>query len=71
MDNKEKVQTPAKKNKTGIYIIGIALLVLILGYYTLSKVNADASNWQGIAAPILIIGGYILIAIGILAGWDE
>lgn len=60
-----------KKKKTGIYIIGIAILVLILGYFTLSKVNADASNWQGIAAPVLIIGGYILVAIGILVGWDE
>jgi uncharacterized membrane protein YidH (DUF202 family) len=71
MESKEKTQTPVKKNKTGIYIIGIAILILILGYYILSKVNADASNWQGIAAPILIIGGYILIAIGILVGWYE
>jgi len=67
MDNK-----PAeKKNKNGLYIIGGALITLILGYFVLSKVNADASNWAGAVAPILIIGGYILVAVGILVGWDE
>ncbi len=71
MENKEKPQQTIKKNKAGLYIIGISILILILGYYTLTKVNADASNWQGVVAPILIIGGYITIAIGILVGWDE
>lgn len=71
MENKEKTNVPTKKNKTGLYIIGIAILILIAGYYTLTKVNADASNWAGVVAPILIIGGYIAIAIGILVGWDE
>lgn len=59
------------KKKTGLYVIGIAIVMLILGYYVLTKVNADASNWAGAVAPLLIIGGYITVAIGILIGWDE
>ena len=71
MANPQQQATQKPKKKTGIYIIGIALAVLALGYYVLSLVNADASNWAGAVSPILIIGGYITIAIGILVGWDE
>ncbi|MFP4466503.1 MAG: hypothetical protein ACLFP1_05580 [Candidatus Goldiibacteriota bacterium] len=70
MENKSDKKN-VKKKRTGLYIIGAALVVLAVGYYILSLVNADASNWAGTAAPILIIGGYIAIAAGILAGWDE
>lgn len=59
------------KKKTGLYIVGAAILVLVIGYLILTKVNADASNWAGAAAPVLIIGGYITMAAGILVGWDE
>ncbi len=59
------------KNRAGLYIIGIAIAMLVLGYYVLTKVNPDASNWAGAVAPVLIIGGYITVAIGILVGWDE
>jgi|DewCreStandDraft_4_1066084.scaffolds.fasta_scaffold23160_6 hypothetical protein len=59
------------KSRTGLYVIGVAIAMLILGYYVLTKVNPDASNWAGAVAPILIIGGYITVAIGILIGWDE
>ncbi len=59
------------KKKTGLYIVGAAIAVLVIGYLILTKVNADASNWAGAAAPILIIGGYITMAAGILVGWDE
>jgi cytochrome c biogenesis protein CcdA len=59
------------KKKTGLYIIGAALVLLVLGYFVLTKVNADASNWAGAVAPIMIIGGYITVAVGILVGWDE
>ena len=65
-------QPPNKaKKKTGLYIIGGALAVLALGFFVLTKVNADASNLPGAIAPILIIGGYIAVAVGILIGWDE
>jgi len=66
-DNKPQV----KKNITGLYIVFAALAILALGYFVLTKVNADASNWAGAVAPIMIIGGYILVAVGILVGWDE
>ncbi len=65
-----KKETKGKK-KTGLYVIGAALAVLVLGYYVLSLVNPDASNWAGAFAPFLIIGGYVTIAVGILIGWDE
>ena len=64
-------QPQSKKNITGLYVVFAALAVLALGYFVLTKVNADASNWAGAAAPIMIIGGYIMVAVGILVGWDE
>ncbi|MCE5300473.1 MAG: hypothetical protein LLG37_06325 [Spirochaetia bacterium] len=62
---------PDRKKRTGLYIVGIALAVLALGFFVLTKVNADASNAAGAISPILIIGGYILVGVGILVGWDE
>jgi undecaprenyl pyrophosphate phosphatase UppP len=59
------------KKKSGLYVIAAAIAVLVIGYFILTKVNADASNWAGAVAPILIIGGYIMVAVGILVGWDE
>ena len=56
-------------NKKGKYTIIAAFVLLVLGFVLLANVNADASNWEGAAAPILIIRGYIMIAIGILIGW--
>jgi len=67
----QNVQPAAGKRKTGLYIIGGAIAALILGYFVLTKVNADASNWAGVVAPIMIIGGYITVAVGILVGCDE
>jgi hypothetical protein len=64
-------QPKVKKNITGLYIVFAALAVLAIGYFILTKVNADASNWAGAVSPIMIIGGYILVAVGILVGWDE
>jgi undecaprenyl pyrophosphate phosphatase UppP len=69
--NMTENQPQAKKNITGLYIVFGALAVIALGYFILTKVNADASNWAGAVAPILIVGGYIMVAIGILVGWDE
>jgi len=68
-ENQPKGETGKKKN--GLYIVGGAIALLVLGYFILTKVNADASNWAGVAAPILISGRYITVAIGILVGWDE
>ncbi len=67
----EKPAETGKKNRKGLYIIGAALVVLIAGYFILTKVNADASNWAGAVSPILIVAGYIMVAVGILVGWDE
>lgn len=68
----EEVKKEQKtKKKTGLYIVGAAIVVLAIGYFILTKVNADASNWAGAVAPIMIIGGYITVAVGILVGWDD
>ena len=71
MMEEKMAESAGGKKKTGLYIIGAALALLVLGYYVLTKVNADASNWAGAVAPIMIIGGYITVAVGILVGWDE
>lgn len=68
-ENQQKSEKGKKKD--GLYIIAGAAAMLVLGYFVLTKVNADASNWAGAVAPIMIIGGYIAVAVGILVGWDE
>jgi len=70
MAENKPAETKAKK-KTGLYIIGAALGVLALGYYVLTLVNPDASNWAGTVSPLLIIGGYVMVGAGIMVGWDE
>jgi hypothetical protein len=68
-ENQPKNESGKKKN--GLYIVGAAVAMLVIGYFVLTKVNADASNWAGAVAPIMIIGGYITVAVGILVGWDD
>ena len=51
------------KNKR-VFMTG--LIILIAGFLVLTKVNSDATNWAGVVSPVLIIAGYITIAIGII-----
>ncbi|MFC2061125.1 hypothetical protein ACFLUV_01280 [Elusimicrobiota bacterium] len=59
--NKEKEidKKPARK----ITLTGIG--ILILGFIVLGMVNSMASNWAGFAAPVLILAGWITIAVGL------
>lgn len=58
-DQKQKVQ----RKKTGLYVVGAGIATLTLGYILLSQGSITA-------APILIIGSFFILAIGILLGWD-
>jgi hypothetical protein len=58
-DPKQKTQ----RKKSGLFVAGAGIAVLALGYVLLSKGSITA-------APILIIGSFVLMAVGILIGWD-
>lgn len=47
-----------------VILCGIGLLVI--GFFILTKTNPEGSNWASIVSPILLIGGYITIALGII-----
>jgi len=47
-----------------VILCGISLLVI--GFFIPTKTNPEGSNWASILSPILIISGYIVIAIGII-----
>jgi len=58
--------TAPKFMATNWALIGGGLACLVLGFLLLVQVNADASNWQGTAAPVLLLSGYGLVFVGIL-----
>lgn len=47
-----------------VILCGIGLLVI--GFFILTKTNPEGSNWASIVSPLLLIGGYITIALGII-----
>ena len=51
------------KKKTGLYVIGGGIATLTTGYILLGQGSMTA-------APILIIGAFAIMALGILIGWD-
>ena len=58
-DQKQKVQ----RKSTGLFVVGAGIATLALGYILLAKGSITA-------APILIIGSFVVLAAGILLGWD-
>ena len=51
------------KKKTGLFVIGGGIATLTAGYVLLGQGSMTA-------APVLIIGAFIIMTIGILIGWD-
>ena len=58
-DPKQKTQ----RKKTGLYVVGAGVATLGLGYILLARGSITA-------APILIVGSFVILAVGILLGWD-
>lgn len=58
----EQTKNTARK-KAGLYTIFGGIGVLTLGYLLLAQNSITL-------APILIIGAFIIMAVGILVGWD-
>lgn len=53
-------------SKRGKKIIAGGIGVLILGFFILTKTDPAGQNWASIVSPFLILGGYAIIAIGII-----
>jgi len=53
-------------SQRGRIIIACGIGLLVIGFFTLTKANPEGSNWASIVSPILIIGGYVTIGIGII-----
>lgn len=51
----------------GKIIIGVGIGLLTLGFFILTKTNPQGDNWASVVSPILLIGGYITIALGIIS----
>ena len=52
------------KKHTMFFLLG--LLLLCVGFYFLTLVDPRAYNIFGILAPVLIVGAYVLVGIGII-----
>lgn len=71
--DKKKQKTPDSRHqeligisKRGKKIIAAGIGVLILGFFILTKTDPAGQNWASIISPFLILGGYAIIAIGIV-----
>ena len=53
-------------SKVGRKVICAGCLVLIAGYFILTKTDPAGQNWASVLSPFLILGGYTLIGIGII-----
>jgi hypothetical protein len=53
-------------SRTGKKIIGAGLIVLVCGYFVLSRTDAAGQNFASLLSPFLILGGYAIIGLGII-----
>ena len=49
----------------GKKVIGVGVAILVLGFIVLSRTDSLGRNWASTLSPFLILGGYLVIAIGI------
>jgi len=54
-------------SRRGWRIIGTGVGVAILGYVLLSFTDPGGKNWASRLSPFVILGGYAVIALGIVA----
>ncbi len=57
-------------SKLGIKLIFGGIFVVVLGFWVLSASDPLGRNWASLVSPILILGGYLLIALGIIWPFD-
>ncbi|MFH1259265.1 MAG: hypothetical protein ABII74_05560 [Elusimicrobiota bacterium] len=73
-DRKAVLQTAEAKvlplnsglSRRGKKIITFAIIIVIIGFYILTKTNPQGDNWASNLSQLLIIAGYIGIAFGII-----
>jgi hypothetical protein len=53
-------------SKNGKKVIGAGIFMLLIGFLILTKTDPSGKNWASIVSPFLIVGGYIVIAAGIM-----
>jgi len=53
-------------SKTGRKIIIAGIILLIFGFFILTKTDPEGQNWASVISPFLIVGAYIIIGIGII-----
>ena len=65
----EPPQKPAagqEISSRGWKVIALGIGVLILGFYLLTLTDPSVRNWASRLCPFVILGGYALIAVGIV-----
>jgi hypothetical protein len=61
-----KMPAPASGlSKTGIKVIIAGVMLLIIGFFVLSKTDPEGQNLASKLSPFLILGGYVCIGVGI------
>lgn len=70
---KEDVAASQGENITplGWKIVAAGALCVLAGFFTLSKVDRMGKNLAADLAPLLILGGYALIGLGIFASPEK
>jgi hypothetical protein len=62
-DNKAGKPAEPSKGKRGLYVVLVGVACEVLGFVLLSRGSMTA-------APVLLIGSFFVMGMGIWAGWD-
>lgn len=63
--------TPDAISPLGWKVIAAGAGAVITGFFVLSRVDSMGRNWAADVAPLLILGGYALIGLGIFADGEK
>lgn len=74
--NRARLERPARDQESpdpistqGWKIIGAGVATIIAGFVVLGRVDPLGRNWAAVVSPLLILGGYGVVAIGIF--WTQ
>ena len=64
--NKEVSKKEVGISKRGKKIIFAGIIILLIGYFILTKTDPQGQNWASNLSPFIILGGYIAVGVGII-----
>ena len=58
---------PESISHRGWKVVGAGIFILVIGFAVLKAADPMGRNWASVVSPFLILSGYALVGLGILA----